>query len=395
MRFARTFLKTVFVAIAAAATLAACGGGGGGSAAEQQGTLRVSLTDAPSCGFNQVYVTVDRVRVHRSADASENASGWTDIALTRPEKIDLLSLTNGVLREIGTTPLPAGQYQQVRLVLVPNRGGALANSVVPTPPQGETEQELALETPSGVQSGIKLVNGFTVEPNRLSDLILDFDACRSIVRRGNGTYGLKPVIRVKQAVNVAAIVGVAAPGVTVSAQKGGAVESATVPNANGEFTLAYLDPAKSPYDVVFTAPNSVTAVITGVPASTTAITRVSTSSAPIILGPSAMRSVSGALGPEGARDDGEVRALQAVNGVPGVEVAATNVEPNSGNYALSLPIAAPQRASYSTTLPLSFSAVVPAAAQYTGSASASGFQTATFGVNLSASSVTQNIMLVP
>jgi hypothetical protein len=35
-------------------------------------------------------------------------------------------------------------------------------------------------------SGIKLVHSFTIEADRVSDLILDFDACKSIVRRGNG-----------------------------------------------------------------------------------------------------------------------------------------------------------------------------------------------------------------
>ena len=36
------------------------------------------------------------------------------------QRIDLLDLTNGVLAELGQTPLPAGQYTQVRLVLRPN-----------------------------------------------------------------------------------------------------------------------------------------------------------------------------------------------------------------------------------------------------------------------------------
>ena len=41
----------------AVAGLAACGGGGGGGASGD-GTLRVALTDAPSCGYDHVYVTV-------------------------------------------------------------------------------------------------------------------------------------------------------------------------------------------------------------------------------------------------------------------------------------------------------------------------------------------------
>lgn len=39
-------------------------GGGGGSGSVQAGVLSVSLTDAPACGFDEVNVTVSRVRVH-------------------------------------------------------------------------------------------------------------------------------------------------------------------------------------------------------------------------------------------------------------------------------------------------------------------------------------------
>ena len=57
------------VAAVAVATLVACGGGGGGGAT---GTMRLSLTDAPPCGYKNVYVTVAGVRVHKSATAGEN-----------------------------------------------------------------------------------------------------------------------------------------------------------------------------------------------------------------------------------------------------------------------------------------------------------------------------------
>ena len=50
------------------------GGSGGGA---QLGSVAVSLTDAPACGFDEVNITVERVRVHQSSSASENAAGWT------------------------------------------------------------------------------------------------------------------------------------------------------------------------------------------------------------------------------------------------------------------------------------------------------------------------------
>src|SRR5713101_8051674 len=96
-------LVTVFIA--------GCGGDGGGST--QPGTLGVSMTDAPACGFDKVNVTVSKVRVHQSDNASENAAGWTDITLNPPRKINLLDLNdttqpNFALESLGETPLEAG-----------------------------------------------------------------------------------------------------------------------------------------------------------------------------------------------------------------------------------------------------------------------------------------------
>src|SRR5450830_1778771 len=113
------------------ALIVGCGGGGGGGTAS--GTLGVSMTDAPSCGFDAVNVTVVKVRANKSSSASDTDAGWTDITLNPARKINLLSLNNGVLDNLGETPLAAGHYTQLRLVLDPNTVvGGLANSVVPT-----------------------------------------------------------------------------------------------------------------------------------------------------------------------------------------------------------------------------------------------------------------------
>ncbi len=46
----------------------AAGGGGGGSS-DASGTLRLALTDAPSCGYDTVNLTIQKVRVHQSSSA--------------------------------------------------------------------------------------------------------------------------------------------------------------------------------------------------------------------------------------------------------------------------------------------------------------------------------------
>lgn len=189
--------------------LAGCGGGGDGgsvsagsgssAAVVAMGTLRLALTDAPACGFDKVFVTVEKVRIHQSASSGEGEAGWSEIVLGRPKRLDLLSLTNGVLEELGQTSLPAGRYQQLRLVLSDNGATApFANAVIPT----GSKDEVALTTPSADQTGLKINTNMDVIASQTADFVIDFDACKSIVTtsgNGNGSSGrylLKPVLTV-------------------------------------------------------------------------------------------------------------------------------------------------------------------------------------------------------
>lgn len=383
-------LIRVAALIAAPLAIAGCGGGGNGDSVQPMGSLRVAVTDAPACGFDQVNITINRVRVHALQGADENASGWRDLALAPPRRINLLDLTNGVLEELGQMALPAGQYTQLRLVLQPNSGGAPANSVVPT---GGSEQPL--DTPSAAQSGIKLIHPFTVPAGGLADILLDFDACKSIVRRGNGSFGLKPVIAAipREVAEIVGSVDPALSGVLVSAQSGGNVLRATVPDATGAFKLAFLDPARTPsVAVVVVAPNRTTAVIAGVPIALQGSTRVSTAAAPLALPTSATRTASGTVLPVAAA--GSVRVLQAVGAVPAIEVASANADA-AGAYSMTLPTAAPLLAPFSSTLPLVFAAQPATAARYSIEASAVGFVTQTTPIDLAAANATANFMLVP
>jgi hypothetical protein len=372
-------LRAALLALAASAGLVACGGGDDPAPpAPANGTLRVALTDAPACrvdnqDLSSVFVTVERVRVHQSADAAETAGGWTDITVNPAKKINLLDLTNGTLFELGATPIPAGNYTQVRLVLSGNTGNTTANSMTFV---GQTA-EIPLRTPSAMQSGLKIIRPFTVQPNTLVDLVIDFDACRSIVAMGNGGYALKPTLTADLK-TVAGIVGYVDPTVTdamVSAQKNGNVVRSTVPYTSGQFVLAYLDPANGPYNFVVTSPTRGTSVVSGVNVSTSAVTTLSTQTQPIPLPVAvspASRTVGGTLGPVLARDTGVVRATQDIAAAGKVEVTTTNVDATDGNYSLTLPLAIPLHTAYSTVLPLGF-APLGAAAAYTLEAKATGF----------------------
>lgn len=391
-RFARLAAAAL---IGSAALLAACGGGGG-SADSGTGSVRFHLTDAPACGYDEVNVTVERVRVHRSSTAGVNEAGWSELVLTPARRIDLLDLTNGVLEELGTLSLPAGSYTQVRLVLAPNTAGnPLANSVWPT---GGTEQ--ALTTPSAQQSGSKIQANFSVAANQVADLVLDFDACRSLVVAGNsGQILLKPVISATPVFAAAGnaiqgYVDASLVGATVSAQQGGVVRRSTVPDATGRFVLSPL--AVGSYDVVFGAQGRATAVLTGVPVIETARTTLSTSGAALPLAAaSAPASVSGVVSRAGTTviPDATVRAVQRLAGGPDVEIGARQID-LLGAYSLSLPVAAPGRAAYAASAPVTYTFMpdAAAAARYRLEASAEGLATQAADIDLTTGNLTRDFV---
>ncbi len=362
--------KAALAAVALSAWIAGCGGGGGieGTGATTQGTMRLSITDAPACGYDAVHLTIERVRVHKAAGAVDADAGWSEVVLAPPKRIDLLTLTNGVLEELGQTALPAGKYTQMRLILAANGGATpLANSVTPT-----GRAETALTTPSAQQSGLKLNVNIDIAPDQVADFAIDFDACKSVVKRGNsGQYNLKPVVTVIPVVSDAGlrVVGYVDPsfanGANVSVQFNGVPVKATVPDPiTGRFVL-YPVPVGS-YDLVVTAADRVSAVLTGVPVVTTAFTNVNSALLPITLPASASRAVTGTVTPATAT----VRALQALSGGPTVEVAWGPVDADTSAFTFNLPMEAPLKAAY-PALP-SLPADAAAAGKYTLQAASNG-----------------------
>lgn len=363
-------------AAVAAAALVACGGGGG-SSAPAPGAVRLALTDAPACGYDHVYVTVDRVRMHQSGSASDAEGGWSEVALATPKRLDLLTLTNGVLEELGQTSLPAGTYTQIRLVLVENTGNnKLANAVQPT-----GGAEVPLDTPSAQQSGLKLKTAFTVESGKTSDLLLDFDACRSVVPTGTtGGYNLKPVLTVtpRVASGVEGYVSTSlAPATTlVTAQQAGVVVRSAAPDSVGKFVLPSL-PAGS-YDIVVTADGRSTAVVPGVPVTATSTVTLNATGSAIAPPAATARTVSGTAtvgttsGGSTPATDATVRAVQVLTGGPTVEVARMPVNGTTAAWQLRVPADAPVKASFASGGALTFAPDAAAAGKYRIEASATG-----------------------
>ncbi len=351
-------------AVAAVAAGAAACGGGGGSGDGGSGVLRVSLTDAPACGYDNVWVTVTKVRVHRSDTAADGDAGWSEIAVDptgKGRRIDLLELQNGVLADLGQTALPAGRYSQVRLVLADNREVAGANQLV----LSKTGEVVALDTPSAQQSGLKLKHAFEVEPGAEADLVLDFDACRSIVKAGNsGKYNLKPVVSV-----IPILTGAVAGAVDPQAARGGASVSlqrfdpstgavsvirATSVRADGSWLLSPVPVSPVDgvgYNLVIGSAGYGNVVYTNVPVATGVATEIPG----VALEAADMARISGKVIGAG-EGSAEVRALQRIadgdGATPDVVIEAGFAVPDSatGAFALELPTSAARIAPHGGSL---------------------------------------------
>ena len=212
--------------------LVSCSGGGSDTSGGTTGFLSLGLTDNPGDYLN-VFVTIDKVQVKQDLDDGE--SGWIMAYDFDPDlTVDLLELRNGHIKDLGLAELPIGQYGQLRLILgelETDENGVIV-SEHPYPNyvvvEGDTEEQIDIEplkVPSGYQTGIKILHGFTITAGAAADatkIILDFDAKNSVVEaNGNSGWHLKPTIKgletVDNSIGDNAIAG-SEGGVDVSAQ---------------------------------------------------------------------------------------------------------------------------------------------------------------------------------
>ena len=203
--------------------IVSCGGGTTAMQSPALGTVTVSVSDPPSCAaptgapaagmpqgtLSHAWVTIVSVKAHISATADPSSSGWQELAPqlnSAPMQVDLLNLPaqgQCLLAQLGSAELPAGDYQQIRLIL-------LANAATSTPPSPNACASLGnvfncaqngsglheLKLASEAQTGLKIPPGqmmggpLHVAAGQSVDLNIDFDACSSITP----AFTLKPAL---------------------------------------------------------------------------------------------------------------------------------------------------------------------------------------------------------
>lgn len=187
----------------------ACGGGGS-SDGGGTGTVSVGLTDSSTGKYSAIYVTIDEVQVNKNDSSSNGNSGWETVG-TPMKTYNLLKLVNGVTEILGEDELEAGTYQQIRLII--GKTAESENNINGEPHPDANYVVLNdgsyvhLKIPSGYQTGVKLVHNFEVEEGSFVELLLDFEACKSVVETGSGKYILKPTIKVIETENKSEVYG--------------------------------------------------------------------------------------------------------------------------------------------------------------------------------------------
>lgn len=269
------------VVAAAAALLAACGGSGDDGAGT--GTLKLGITDAPVDLALEVNVEFTGVELKPVGGAP------ISFDFTPAKDFNLLELT-GTERAmlLDGVEIPAGDYEWVRLKVNADPNVANDSYVVLETGGGQCE----IRIPSGAETGLKLVRGFTVAVGAITDFTIDFDLRKSLVEPpgqttivdtcDNQAYLLKPVLRMVNNLQVGAISGTvdsslitaecpadnSAPypgnvylfGPAASGQTGDSIlvddydQVADDPNGDDAITSAMVDPNTGNYTIGFVAP---------------------------------------------------------------------------------------------------------------------------------------------
>ncbi len=229
---------SIFVLLMVALIIIGCSGGNNSMVTPGMAMINVSVGDPPSCAaatssatavpaggtaapggtFISVFVTIRSIQAHISASADDTSSGWQELApqlVLAPMQVDLLHLpANGqcLLEQLGSTSLPTGDYQQIRLILLANAapngpapsndknacfkqlGGDVFNCVV------DSSGTHTLDLSSEANTGLKIPPGqimggpIHVAAGQSVDLNIDFNTCASIIQEGNGNFRLKPAL---------------------------------------------------------------------------------------------------------------------------------------------------------------------------------------------------------
>jgi hypothetical protein len=195
-------MRMIVAGLAALPLWVGCGGGGAGSS-----TMNLSIADGPVESASNVVLQFTGVELQPSGGGSSVTFNFSS-----PETLDLLTLQNGNAATLlnGAT-VPAGNYDWIRLLLNVGSNGAVAGSYIEI-----NGAQYPIIVPSGEQTGLKLVQGFTMTANQVANFTIDFVLEQAVTAPpgqmvgGVQAYLLRPAMRLIDNVQAGEINGTVA-----------------------------------------------------------------------------------------------------------------------------------------------------------------------------------------
>jgi len=231
-------LRTIL--IAPVVVMLGCGGSSGGPGT---GRLSVAITDASFDEVDEVWVRIIGVTVK-----PKNGSA-IDFVFAAPLDIDLKTLTaENTETLLNGETVPAGEYNWIRLNVSAEFDGEMDSYVVP-----ETGGMVELQVPSGQNTGLKLVSGFTVLAGGETSFVIDWNLRMGLVHPpGQPGYLLRPALRIVDEAVYGAIEGTVDTALVTDA-------SCTSDPNTGEGNVVYVYPGNvTPDDIDDQVPEPLT-----------------------------------------------------------------------------------------------------------------------------------------
>jgi hypothetical protein len=260
------------ILIALAIVIAGCGESQTASAAV--GKIQVNITDAPpDLNIEQVWLTVEGVKIHKAVDGTETTTtetttetttvtetetesetdsddnGWISLDLDETTRFNLLEYQNGAEKNLAIGFLTEGKYTQIRLEV----------SLVEVKLAGDPDLKIA-KLPSNI---LKFIHPFVIAEGQVTEILFDFDALKSISLRGNGEFICKPVIKLTstQASETISALDIS-PDVLPDGTIGVAYETTVLSVAGGTSPYSWSITGDLPDGLTF---DTVTATLSGTP----------------------------------------------------------------------------------------------------------------------------------
>lgn len=173
------------------------------SIAPGNGRLKIYLTDTPG-DYLEVNITISKIEAHIAGN-DEGTEGYWVVLKEWPSDeeptFDLIKLQD-VYELLVDGVFEIGKYTQLRIFVT---NSSIKVEIEETVEENTKEivvlsevpfKIFDVEIPSAYQTGLKLIHPFEIIDGETIELTIDFDAEKSIVKTGNESYKLKPVIKI-------------------------------------------------------------------------------------------------------------------------------------------------------------------------------------------------------